>query len=98
MKIQANKPKRLRLDSIQLRRRARSALLWGLLFFVCFQVALTVIIERFRPMWRDPEYGYRVKRLRQRVAAEPEKPLLLVLGSSRVGNGLAADVLPPASS
>jgi len=86
------------MDAGQTRKRARQALLWGLLFFACFQVTLTVLIERVRPMWSDPEYGYRVKRLRQRIAAEPDKPLLLVLGSSRVGNGVEADTLPPAGS
>jgi hypothetical protein len=82
----------------QTSKRARAATLWGLLFFAGFQIALTVTIERWRPMWSDPEYGYRLKHLRQRIAAEPGKPLLVMLGSSRVGNGFEADDLPPSGS
>ena len=52
-------------------------------------------VERWRPMWGDAEYGYRIKHLRQRLASEPDKPLLVMLGSSRVGNGFEADDLPP---
>jgi hypothetical protein len=63
--------------------------------FAGLQLGLAVIVDRWRPMWSDPEYGYRLKRLRALLAAEPARPLLLVLGSSRVGNGFKADDLPP---
>jgi hypothetical protein len=76
-------------------RRARSAVLTALLGFVGLQVGMAVIIERWRPDWSDPEYGYRATRLSRMVASEPQRPLVLFLGSSRVGNGFATDELPP---
>jgi len=78
----------------QIRQRARTALLSAVLSIAGIQIALAVTIERWRPMWSDPEYGYRVQHLRQRLAGAPGKPLLVMLGSSRVGNGFEADALP----
>jgi hypothetical protein len=75
----------------------RSALIWGIGFFLMAQLSLTVVIEEWRPEWNDPEYGYRLRYLRRRIKEEPQRPLLVVLGSSRIGNGFEADCLPPAS-
>jgi hypothetical protein len=46
----------------------------------------------------DPEYRDRVVLLRQRVAENPERPLLLVVGSSRIMTGVCPEVLPPLES
>src|SRR4029077_4552806 len=77
--------------------RGRAALLWGIAFFFLAQLSLAIVIERWRPDWGDPEYGRRLRYLRQRMREEPGRPLLLVLGSSRTGNGFKADCLPPPS-
>src|SRR6266567_5123517 len=78
--------------------RSRTAILWAIGFFLIAQLTLVVTIERWRPDWSDPEYGTRFRHLKRRIQKEPGRPLLLVLGSSRVGNGLVADCLPPDSS
>jgi hypothetical protein len=78
--------------------RSRTAILWAVGFFLIAQLTLMVTIERWRPDWSDPEYGTRFRHLKRRIQKEPGRPLLLVLGSSRVGNGLVADCLPPDSS
>jgi hypothetical protein len=78
--------------------RGRTAILWAVGFFLIAQLTLMVTIERWRPDWSDPEYGTRFRNLKRRMQKEPTRPLLLVLGSSRIGNGFAADRLPPDSS
>lgn len=53
------------------------------------QVCLAVAEEWYCPFFRDPDYGYRVVRLQQRLATASEKPATVVmLGSSRTLNGL----------
>jgi hypothetical protein len=76
-------------------RRARTAVLTALLAFVVLQVGMAFVIERWRPDWSDPEYGYRATRLRKMQASAGQRPLVLFLGSSRVGNGFATDDMPP---
>lgn len=80
------------------RRRARNAVLWGLFFLAGSQLAMCVAVECWRPGWSDPEYGYRVERLRRRVAHEPGRPLVVVLGSSRVSYGFDTNSLPAAGA
>ncbi len=69
--------------------RARSAILWGLAFFLALQLGLAVAVERRFPELRDPEYGAKLTRLLARRSEEPGRPLLLALGSSRTSNGLS---------
>ena len=38
--------------------------------------------------WRDPEFGHRLLLLRERKAEAPNRPLVLVVGSSRVQQGI----------
>src|SRR6266568_3653444 len=73
----------------------RAAILWGVGIFLLAQLSLTVAVERWHPEWSDPEYGYRFRNLKNRMKKEPDRPLLVVLGSSRIGNGFKADCLPP---
>jgi hypothetical protein len=80
----------------QLPNRGRAVILWGIVFFLAAQFGLAVAIKRW-PEWSDPEYGYRLRHLRRGMKKEPDRPLLVVLGSSRIGNGVEADCLPPAS-
>src|SRR5579883_3511189 len=69
-------------------RRARAAVLWGLLTLGLAQVGLLVALERYYPELCDPEYGFRLGRLHERQKEAPKgQPLLVLLGSSRVGLG-----------
>jgi hypothetical protein len=72
-------------------------LLWGIGIFLFVQLGLQFTIERWRPEWSDPEYGYKFRNLKKQIQKHPDRPLLLVFGTSRIGNGLVADSLPPDS-
>lgn len=74
-------------------RRGRATLLWALIAFAVLQLGLNVAMEQWRPALRDPEFGFKLQFLRDRLAEAPQKPLLLVLGSSRSGLGIRPDVL-----
>ena len=81
-----------------LQKRGRAALLWALAVFVGAQVGFHFLMEFHNPELRDPEYGVKLTRLRALQAANPGRPLLLVLGSSRVNMGLRPDCFPAAHS
>jgi hypothetical protein len=81
--------------SARWRRPGAAAVAWGLLFFVCLQLALAIPMEHWRPDLRDLEYGHKRSRLRARLAEQPGRPLLVVLGSSRANHGFRPDALPP---
>jgi hypothetical protein len=76
------------------RRRAGLALGWGALFFACLQIGIIVLMECWRPEVRDPETGYKWTLLKERLTAEPGRPLLLVLGTSRTQLGFCPELLP----
>jgi hypothetical protein len=69
------------------------ALVWGLAYFLGIQLVLTVCMETVHPEWRDPEFGNKLARLRRLRAEYPNRPLLLILGSSRASLGLAPEQL-----
>jgi hypothetical protein len=74
--------------------RQRSALGWGLAFFVLAQLALVLAMEYWRPELADPEYGIKLACLRARLAERPDcRPLIVALGSSRVSMGLRSEHL-----
>ncbi|HZV07136.1 MAG TPA: hypothetical protein VE999_18790 [Gemmataceae bacterium] len=75
--------------------RAKAALLWGVLAFLAGQGILAYIVSRSHPEIRDPEYGYRLRRLREQASAAPGRPLFLILGSSRTLSGICPPSLPP---
>lgn len=75
--------------------RAKTALLWGVIAFLAGQAVLAYVANRIHPEIRDPEFGYRLLRLRQLSAETPERPLCLVLGSSRTLCGICPPALPP---
>lgn len=77
------------IASASRRSRARRAVAFGLGFVLLVQVGLNVALDTTKPEWRDPEYGHRVKRVKSLVAANPGKPLVVVLGSSRPQMGLS---------
>src|SRR5438552_3595995 len=75
--------------------KARSALLWLLAGFIAIQLVFDVALERWQPVLRDPEYGYKLNRLRALLRAQPGRPLILVLGSSRTNLGVCPAAMQP---
>jgi hypothetical protein len=51
-------------------------------------------MEHWQPEIRDPEYGFKLARLRERLAQAPDQPLVLILGSCRPMMGIRPDSLP----
>jgi len=72
--------------------RAKGALLWGAVVFLVAQAILAYIASRTHPEIRDPEFGYRLVRLHQLATEDSQRPLCLILGSSRTLCGIC----PPA--
>ncbi len=70
------------------RRAARRALLWGLAALFVVHLALAAAVETVLPHVRDPEYGYRERNAVALQRAHPDRPLVLVLGTSRTQNGI----------
>jgi hypothetical protein len=66
--------------------RPRVVLGWALVLLAASQFGLGVFLGRARPHVREPEYGSLLNALRQRLAETPDRPLVLVLGSSRSAN------------
>jgi uncharacterized protein DUF1574 len=80
------------------RRQARSAkaiLAWALLGFVALHVGVHTHLERRHPEAYDPEFAARLAVLRDRIAETPDRPLLLVVGSSRLVTDFLPERLPP---
>jgi hypothetical protein len=74
-------------------RNARRAVLAGLLAVAALNGLLVLAVETTRPEWRDPEFGVKLKLLRARAAEEPDRPLVVLLGSSRAALGFRPDAL-----
>lgn len=74
-------------------RRARAAVLSGVAAAVAGLLGLAVQVETTRPGWRDPDGGPRLQELRDivrwRDRADPGRPLVVAVGSSRVQMGLS---------
>jgi hypothetical protein len=75
--------------------QTRAGLLWGLGFFVLAHIGMLIATQSFWPHLRDPEFGYKLSLVRKHRQAEPDRPLLVLLGSSRTGQGMRPGVLPP---
>jgi hypothetical protein len=73
--------------------RAKRAVTLGVVLFAAFQLSLLFVVEFWQPLVVDPEYGYRLERLRELRRTYPQNRSLVVLGSSRIGNGFEADYL-----
>jgi hypothetical protein len=78
----------------QRQKNLKADLAWFAICFVGLQVGLAAAIDWKLPRLYDEEYGVRLAALRARQAAEPDRPLLLVVGTSRVGMGFAPELLP----
>ena len=76
------RPRRLAL-------RARSAVAWAAAAWLALQIGLIVVIDQWLPELRDPEFGRKLALLREARYAEPDRPLVLLLGSSRTLFGVS---------
>ena len=75
-------------------RRARRAIGLTAGWLVGGLVAVNGLIEHCAPIAIDPEYVLRRDRLRDRLAPDPDRPTLVVVGSSRVVLGFMPEELP----
>ena len=66
----------------------RASLCWFVAAALLLHAAALVALDAPWPNLRDPEYGIRLPRLLACVAEHPERPLVLVLGSSRTCMGV----------
>jgi hypothetical protein len=73
--------------------RCRANVVWGLGCFLLIQLITALLADQRYPEIRDPGYSHRLRTLHRRLAAEPERPLLLILGSSRAENGFRPDAM-----
>jgi hypothetical protein len=85
-------------DRQRAQRHARTAVAWLAIGFVATQLTLAVGLERWWPDLRNPEYGHKLRLLERQIAAAPDRPLLLALGSSRTLNGLRPELLPASTA
>lgn len=77
------------------RRTSRAVLIWGLAAFVLVQTAVAAGGDLLAPEIYDPEYAARLARLQTQRALHPDRPLLVLLGSSRTGQLFRPEQLPP---
>ncbi len=73
-------------------RKARILLLCGVGCFFVLQLVLGLVFEQCCIGICDPEYALHEERLRQRIAEHPERPLLVMFGSSQINNGFEAQL------
>lgn len=71
------------------RRRARRAVLCGLVALLAAMVGMAVAVESVRTHWRDPEYGHRLRQIRHWKQTRPDRPLVVAVGTSRTQMGLS---------
>jgi hypothetical protein len=71
------------------RHHARRTVFAGLAWVLLAHVGLNVALDTVKPQWRDPEYGWRAKRLSELDRVRGSRPLVVVLGSSRTQMGLS---------
>jgi hypothetical protein len=65
--------------------------LWGVVFFLASQVGLSVAMERWLPNCRDRDYAWKMAQLKRMLEKEPDRPLVLFVGSSRTLGAFQAD-------
>lgn len=75
------------------RRQSWRSLLAFVLLFFGIQLGFGLLLDYGPPRFRDPEYGRRLANLRCRVAENPGRPLVLVIGSSRTAMGVRPGIL-----
>ncbi len=71
----------------------KAVIAWALASFACYELAFFVVAPWWHP---DREYAARLVQLQARLAEQPDRPLMLVIGSSRCVLGFQPQWLPPA--
>lgn len=71
----------------------KADILWCLVIVLGAHVLLDVAVDASHPDLCDLEYGVRLRMLRARLAENPHRPLLLAVGSSRIGEGFKPEFL-----
>jgi hypothetical protein len=77
------------------RRVARAEVLWAAVGIVGIWAGFVALEELRYPWWWDREYEVRRELLNERIAEAPDRPILAVLGSSRIGTAFLPSDLPP---
>src|SRR5258708_6444152 len=77
--------------------RGRAGLAWGLGLFLAAQAAFALALLGPGSRLRDPEVALKLRALRRLLSAQPGRPLVLALGSSRLGVNLRPHELPGAA-
>ncbi|VTS08674.1 hypothetical protein [Tuwongella immobilis] len=77
----------------RLRRRARTLLGTMALLLLTAHLLSLLAFDSLCPSWRDPEYGRKVAVIQRMQRQFPERPMIVLLGSSRVSMGLRTGVL-----
>jgi hypothetical protein len=72
-------------------RSARRVLLGFAAALLGLNVGMVLVMDVLWPEVRDPEYGRRLKHLKARSAEHPDRPLVVVIGSSRSSMGVRPD-------
>jgi hypothetical protein len=70
--------------------QARRAICWAVCAFVFLQATAAISVERLLPDARDPEFRTKEVLLKAQLQEAPDRPLILMIGSSRTGLGLKA--------
>jgi hypothetical protein len=73
--------------------RARAALAWSLALLAGLQIGVHLLLKA-DPELGDAEFGRKLSYLRATLAANPGRPLILTLGSSRMATAFRPDALP----
>jgi hypothetical protein len=71
-------------------RDGRALLLWGLAFYAAALVVPLRALDLWQPTLREAWWEEKWQRLRQRTARAPDRPLLVMLGSSRTDDAFQA--------
>lgn len=74
---------------------ARSECVWTVAGFLAFTIASVAMIDSRCPQWYDREYQVRRELLSDRVRENPEKPVCLMIGSSRTVVNFMPEKLAP---
>lgn len=75
------------------RRRAMRVLLSFATVLLTLNLGFGLLLDHGPPHLRDPEYGFRLDSLRARLKEHPDRPLVVVVGSSRTAMGIRPDAV-----
>src|SRR5438128_2658811 len=88
LRLPRRRPGRAGHAVLRSRRSARAVVVWSAVAFFGLTLGMGLATDSVWPQLRDPEYGRRLDRLHDRLAEYPNRPLVLVVGSSRTSMGL----------